>query len=77
MAWHILREGNGYHHNYIEFMIDEEEDIETPPTDEYTYSVGSRAHTPGYEHCYECDAEGNWVEIVTGGGGGEFIARYS
>ena len=67
MAWHIITQGNGYISNYTEFLIDSEEDIETPPED-IDYGPSSLAHTPGYGSIYEADAEGEWVLI--GGGDG-------
>jgi len=65
MAWHLLKQGepNGWNSNYMEFLIDSEDDIETPPTDQYSYAPSSIAHTPGYKHVYESDASGSWVEI--------------
>ena len=65
MAWHLLKQGepNGQYSNYMEFLIDSTSDIETPPTAQYSYAPSSIAHTPGYQHVYESDANGSWVEI--------------
>lgn len=63
MAWHLITKGDDQNSNYMEFLIDSDSDIETPPTDEYNYSLSSLAHTPGYVKMWESDATGNWVLI--------------
>lgn len=62
MAWHLITQGNDQNSNYMEFLIDSEEDIETPP-ENYSYAPTSLAHTPGYQHVYESASDGTWVEI--------------
>jgi len=62
MAWHIITQGDDQNSNYMEFLLDSESDINTPPT-EYNYAPSSLAHTPGYVKMWESDASGNWVEI--------------
>ncbi len=62
MGWHLITQGDDLNSNYMEFLIDSEDDISTPP-ENYSYSPTSLAHTPGYTHLYESDASGNWVEI--------------
>lgn len=64
MAWHLLTYSQkpGVNINYMEFLIDLESDISTPPQN-FTYAPGSIAHTPGYAKMYESDANGDWVEI--------------
>ena len=62
MAWHLVTQGDDQNSNYMEFQIDSATDIETPPAN-YSYVLGSIAHTPGYARMWEADASGNWVEI--------------
>ena len=62
MAWHLITQGDDQNSNYMEFLIDSEDDIETPPTN-YSYSPSSLAHTPGYQHVYEASSDGSWVEV--------------
>ena len=64
MAWHLLKKGEAFGENttYMEFLIDSTSDIDTPPED-YSYSYGSIAHTPGFKHMYEAAADGSWEEI--------------
>lgn len=62
MSWHLITQGDDQNSNYMEFLIDSEEDIETPPTN-YSYAMSSIAHTPGFKHVYEAAADGSWVEI--------------
>lgn len=62
MAWHLIKQGSSQNSNYMEFLIDSVDDIDTPPA-EYSYAPSSLAHTPGYAHMYESDASGEWVEI--------------
>lgn len=62
MAWHLIARGNGYNSNYMEFLIDSDSDISSPP-ENYHYAPTSIAHTPGYAKMWEADAEGEWVEI--------------
>ena len=62
MAWHLMKQGNDQNSNYMEFLLDSATDIETPPTN-YSYALGSLAHTPGVAKMWEADASGNWVEI--------------
>lgn len=63
MAWTLLQKGEafGENSNYMEFLIDDESDIQTPP--DVSYAPSSLAHTPGWGHIYESDRHGNWVEI--------------
>lgn len=67
MAWHLITQGDDQNSNYMEFLIDQDSDIETPPV-EYGYSLSSLAHTPGYKRMWEANANGEWIEI---GGGGQ------
>ena len=62
MAWHIITQGDDTNSNYMEFLIDQDSDILSPPAD-ITYAPSSLAHTPGYIKMWEADASGNWVEI--------------
>ena len=64
MAWHLISQGDDQNSNYMEFLLDNESDINNPPTSQYSYSLSSLAHTPGFAKAWECDASGNWVEIV-------------
>ena len=63
MSWHLITQGDGYNSNYMEFLIDTPSDISNPPQ-EYNYSLASLAHTPGFTHIYESDANGDWVEVT-------------
>lgn len=62
MAWHLIKQGNGFNSEYKEFLIDSTDDISDPPTG-LEYAPSSIAHTPGYANIYEADASGTWVEI--------------
>ena len=64
MAWHLLTYSQkpGVNINYMEFLVDSDTDIATPPAN-YTPAPGSIAHTPGYATMYELDAQGEWIEI--------------
>lgn len=62
MAWILITQGDDQNSNYMEFLIDSAEDIETPP-DNLSYAPSSLAHTPGYAQMWESDSAGNWVEI--------------
>ena len=63
MAWHILKKGQEYgnYGNYMEYLIDSENDIQSPPSD--GYAPGSFAHTAGFTHMYEAASDGTWTEI--------------
>ena len=65
MAWHLLKKGEAFGTNseYMEFLIDSVDDIETPPTDKYSYAPASIAHTPGWKHVYEAGSDASWTEI--------------
>lgn len=63
MAWHVITYGGeNKPYNYTEFLIDEDSDINTPPT-EFSYSLGSFAHTAGFKKMWELNSNGDWVEI--------------
>ena len=62
MGWTLLTQGDDQNSNYMEFLIDFVEDINTPP-EQYSYAPSSLAHTPGFTHIYEADSSGNWVEV--------------
>lgn len=62
MAWHLITQGDDQNSNYMEFLIDSDADINTPPSN-YSYAPSSLTHTPGFKRIWEADASGNWVEI--------------
>lgn len=66
MSWHLITQGSGQNSNYMEFLLDSDSDIETPPT-EMGYAMSSIAHTPGYAKIWEADSSGQWVEIGSDG----------
>lgn len=69
MAWHLITQGDDQNSNYMEFLLDSESDINSPPTSIYSYALSSIAHTPGFTKVWECDASGNWIEIEGSGSG--------
>lgn len=62
MGWHLITQGDDQNSNYMEFLIDSVDDIDTPPSN-YSYAPSSIAHTPGYRHMYEANSNGEWIEI--------------
>lgn len=64
MAWHLITRGDDQNSDWASFLIDNDEDIETPVAEiPYSYSLSSIAHTPGYARMWEANANKEWVEI--------------
>ena len=61
--WHLLIKGeqNNIYSNHMEYLIDNKEDINTPPED--NHAPGSTAHTPGFTYTYVYNFNNQWIEI--------------